>query len=312
MSVSCIEQMISNSPVESKILLYSARRALSVAEKERLSSLLRTPIDWECLTESATRHGTMPLLFRSLNSLPKSTVPGRQLRDIGRHFVRNALRSRKLTDELFRILDLLAHHGIVALPYKGPALAQAAYADPTLRISGDLDILVLQKDVPAALDLLLADGFCFHDKAVGRRCFDPRRDYHLELTHHGDRPPVELHWKFSDDLDFPIDPAEWFDALDSQQLAGRCIQVFPPAQTLIGLCLHGAKDLWNRLILLADVSEFIRYRPGLDWQRLLSLAATPDAQRMLSVALCLARDLMELDLPPIPSPKPWPGELPGA
>ena len=289
--------MVSNSPAESRILLYSARKSLSAAEKERLYGLLRTPIDWDYLTESATRHGTMPLLFRSLNSLPSSMVPGPQLRDVGRHFVSNAVRSRKLIREMFRILDIFASQGIVGLPYKGPVLSASAYGDPTLRISGDLDILIRREDVPKAMDLLISDGFCFHDKAIGRERFDPRSNYHLELTHHGDRPPVELHWKFSDDLDFPIDPAQWFEALDSQQVAGRRVGVLPPEKTLIGLCLHGTKDLWNRLILVADISEFIRYRPELDWQCLLGLATTPDALRMLSIALLLARDLMEVDLP---------------
>jgi len=289
--------MISNSRVESRVLLYCARRSLSAAEKDRLCVLMRDSVDWDYLTESAIRHGTMPLLFRSLNSLPSSMIPGPRLRDIGRHFVSNAVRSRKLISEMFHILDLFAGRGIVGLPYKGPVLSASAYGDPTLRISGDLDILVRQEDVPKAMDLLLSDGFCLHDQAIGRKRFDPRGDYHLELTHPGDRAPVELHWKFSDDLDFPMDPAQWFEALDCQQVAGRRVGVLRPEQTLIGLFLHGTKDLWNRLILVADISKFVRYRPDLDWQRLLGLATTPDALRMLSVALLLARDLMEVDLP---------------
>jgi len=198
---------------------------------------------------------------------------------------------------MFQILDLFARAGILGVPYKGPVLAASAYGDLTLRISGDLDILIRRQDVCKARDLLLCGGFGLHEKGIGRNCFDFRRLYHLEFSGDGENPPVELHWRFSDDLDFPTDPAEWFGQLDWQEVAGRRVQVLPPEQTLITLCLHGTKDLWNRLILVADISELIRRCPNMNWRRMLDLAATPDALRMLSIALRLAHDLMEVDLP---------------
>ena len=292
-----IKQMVCRSRVESRILLYTARRELSAAEQDRLSGLLGNQIDWNYLCESATRQGSMPLLFRQLNSLAGSAVPGRELRILGRHFVSNAVRSRKLSEVMFRILRAFAREGIVGVPYKGPALAAVAYGDLTLRISGDLDILILPQDIHKAKQLLLEGDFGLREKHDSRNHFSIKELYHLEFLGHGGNPPVELHWRFSDDLDLAVDLSEWFQRLHNQEIAGQQVRVLAPEETLISLCIHGTKDLWNRLILVADVSELIRSQPDMSWRRVLELAGTPDALRMLSICLLLVRDLMEVDLP---------------
>ncbi|HEY3839236.1 MAG TPA: nucleotidyltransferase family protein, partial [Bryobacteraceae bacterium] len=60
-----------------------------------------------------------------------------------------------LTAELFRILGLFNKSGIEVIPFKGPTLAVAAYGDLSLRMFADLDILVSEQDLDAAVDTLV-------------------------------------------------------------------------------------------------------------------------------------------------------------
>ena len=48
----------------------------------------------------------------------------------------------ELTRELARIMACLENHSVDAIPYKGPALAQAIYGDVAMRQFSDLDILI--------------------------------------------------------------------------------------------------------------------------------------------------------------------------
>jgi hypothetical protein len=280
-------------------MLYSARCRLSAEEKARLSSLLSSkPIDWKYLMDAATRHGVLPLLFRSLNSLPEPGVRGAELRRIGWVFMHNAVRCRALSAELLHLLDLLGSQAIQAVPYKGPALSAMVYGDMAMRMAGDLDILVQPSDAKKGVEILLADGFRLHRRAIGRAKLDLRHEYHLELASDVRRPPVELHWHFCNDLDFRPDLSQWWGRLIPLELEGRTVRIMPHEETLVTLCVHAAKELLNRMLLVADIAELIRTRPELDWQRILELAATPDVRRILRVCLLLARELMEVDLPP--------------
>src|SRR5262249_44131756 len=71
-------------------------------------------------------------------------------------------------------------------------------------------------------------------------------------------------------------------------LSGREILTLSAEDTLVALCIHGAKDFWARLIWIADISELIQSHPELEWDRVLRRAETLRAQRMVSLGLYLA------------------------
>jgi len=58
----------------------------------------------------------------------------------------NAARNVFLTNKLFEILNLFKKNDILALPFKGPVLAESVYGDLSLRQFVDLDILVHNHD----------------------------------------------------------------------------------------------------------------------------------------------------------------------
>jgi hypothetical protein len=184
---------------------------------------------------------------------------------------------------------------VEAVPYKGPALATFIYGDESMRIMGDLDLIVRPADVRPAMRALQSKGYSLRERAMGGHRLDLRNTYHLEFSHPA-RFPVELHWRFCDDLLFPVDWEQWRRRLVTVDLAGRAVKVLAPEETLLSLVLHGAKDLWNRLGMLTDVTELVRSRP-LDWSAILAATRGVDARRMLLVPFLAARELLALDLP---------------
>jgi len=65
----------------------------------------------------------------------------------------------RLTAELIRLLQRFSSEEIAALVVKGPVLAVRAYGDPARRGYGDLDLLVRQRDIRRATELMMAAGY---------------------------------------------------------------------------------------------------------------------------------------------------------
>ncbi|GAG91885.1 unnamed protein product, partial [marine sediment metagenome] len=84
----------------------------------------------------------MPLLYQSLKKTCPEAVPDDTLEQLRAYFLTNAKRNLFLTGKLLRLLELLKDNGILAVPFKGPVLAESVYGDLSLRQFADLDILV--------------------------------------------------------------------------------------------------------------------------------------------------------------------------
>jgi len=88
-----------------------------------------------------------------------------------------------------RALLLLSTHGISAVVLKGAAAGQY-YSKPSLRVYGDMDILVAPADYRKAFDLLCAEGYRNHGP------YDAPYDRHIGFTT-PEGQTLELHRRFS-------------------------------------------------------------------------------------------------------------------
>ena len=79
----------------------------------------------------------------------------------------NALRNTLMVRELAEVIQRLGAAGVPVMPLKGVALAASLYGDPTLRVCGDIDILVPRPLVGQAYHLLQAMGY--RGKSAARR-----------------------------------------------------------------------------------------------------------------------------------------------
>jgi hypothetical protein len=197
------------------------------------------------------------------------------------------------------LLALLERQGVLALPYKGPVLAQVAYGDVTLRQFVDLDLLVRRADMPKVKNLLLTLGYRLD------HAYTPKQEEsHLRFTcefsfSHTHWTMLDVHWRFAADyLGGGPDAARAFARRVPVSLIGKTVYTLSPADHFLVLCLHGAFHRWSQLFLITDVAHFIQAQPQWDWNAVLQEAAAGRMRRLVLLGLSLAQELLEAPLPP--------------
>jgi len=101
--------------------------------REVVDRALRSEVDWECLIRLALRHRLAPPLLAVLTSADAGLVPEEILDAL--RFYCSVLRehSEQLRTQLFQLLDALDRRSVVAVPFKGPVLADLLYGDIAFR-----------------------------------------------------------------------------------------------------------------------------------------------------------------------------------
>ena len=238
----------------------------------------------------------MSLLASAISQFEGNLAPpefANKIRQLHRAQVLSAL---QMTAELFRLVDRFRDAGLDIVLVKGPVLAVRAYGDTGARQYGDLDFLVRQKDMLRATELMIAAGYepeipaeaVSPDKIPGQYVFVRIASPLL----------VELHTErtmryFPRGL--PIE--EFFARRQSVSVDGHQITALAVEDELILICIHGAKHLWERLSLVADVAAFVARQTSLDWERSLATARSVGAERMMNTGLVLPSNLLGATLP---------------
>src|SRR2546425_893794 len=262
---------------------------------QKLAGLLG-PTDWDRLIILAEEHGVIGHLAACLRKLEEDSVPpgiGQALADRRRAQVFFSLR---LTAELFRLLESFASEAIGVLVVKGPVLAVQAYGDPAVRSYGDLDMLVRQRDIRRATELMSAAGYVAAvslsaidaGKIPGQYLFS-KPDSKLIVELHNDRTlryfPRRL----------PLE--EFFARQIRVCVDGHDAPALSVEDELVLICIHGAKHFWERLMWVADVAGLVTRETGIDWGRVADLAKALGAERMLHAGLHLATNVLGAQMP---------------
>jgi Uncharacterised nucleotidyltransferase len=289
---------------EAKLLVGCARVRIDAGQAERVRDLVRGGIDWGHLIELAEAHRVVPLLYWGLKIACPDAVPeitSGRLRDA---FHASAGHNLFLADELLTIIALLERHGICAVPFKGPVLAASAYGDLSLRQFGDLDVVIHERDIPEAGVLLESRGYRPMESWVqtgwGQNAtrLRTRVEYNRSFAARDGGCVVELHWAFAEPYNaFHPEKGPLWEHLRWVDLAGARVRTFAPEDSLLILCVHGARHRWNRLAWICDIAELCHAQPALDWRRALEEAQRLRVERILFLGLRLARDLLGIDLP---------------
>jgi len=295
--------------------------ALEAAAAQSMSG----QVDWQATCSVARLEGLAPLLYHVTRSKELSaSLPPEVDAELRWAYLGTARRNAILFHELVRLLPALADAGVQVLLLKGAALAQTVYGNVALRPMADLDLLVREKDVPAALRVLPALGYTITPPLVYRS------EVMLECQIGAEKAIVELHWSpfvppyyhYSGLIDWM-----WSTALPAADgLAPSSAWMLGVEAQLLHLCghiqLHHAGEGEARQLWLHDVAELIvHYRSEIDWDDLLARAQEYDlvlpTQRVVTQVMTeYWQYLAKEQAPPIPAGilgrlsglKPSPGE----
>jgi hypothetical protein len=284
---------------EKQLLVCCARTKLTPAGATAIRKILEGSLDWDYLLWEAEENSITPLLGRHLSAVAPAAAPAAAQEQLKKTCRANTVRCLYLTAELINILRLFRSQNIPAIPYKGPVLAAQAYADLALREFEDLDIILRQSDIPKAHEIVVSLGYkpkfdWILSPGAAASLVPGEYNYRDEPR----RAMVELHTELTL-RHFPVKPdiGAFIRNLAPVCLSDREIPTFTAEDLLPMLCIHGAKDFWERLSWIADVSELVQSHPALDWDRVLRFAQPLHATRMLNLGLALAERVLDASLP---------------
>ncbi|MBM9594022.1 nucleotidyltransferase family protein [Roseitranquillus sediminis] len=258
-------------------MLLLSRETLTPAEADRARALARSVTDWPMLVRTAMSKRCLPFVYRhvaALDLLPPEAPLRQEMKQITL-----VLASRWLSyAQAHRVFveTCLAPHGTPHLFFKGVSLARY-YAQPSLRTSRDIDVLVRQADVRPLIERATDAGYrVILDRRTGHlaKC---ARDVEAVLRYKRDVPlvspegiPIEVHADLWHGADF-VDSQTLLDRAETCSMAGIELRVMPTAELFVYLCHHHNRHLWSSLNWLADISA-IRSAPDFDEARAWSVA----------------------------------------
>jgi hypothetical protein len=272
----------------------------------------QSSFDAERLLDLAARHRVLPQLYAGLKRAEISLPPD-PLTHLRTYAQINAGKVLRLAGDLRRLVDEFDRARIPVIPFKGIILASQIYGDVSLRDVGDLDLLVGRHDIVRAADLLVSLGHhpifptaTPHEAAFLEELTGPRRTRYLlthcehHLVYDATRLNVDLHWAMSlREFSVSLDIQGLWNRAKRTTVAGREVLTLADEDLLIVLCLNGAKDCWERLDRVCDVSRLLaRSADTLDWPGVFAHATHAGVARMLRLGLHLASTLLGTPLPP--------------
>jgi len=284
---------------EDKLLLLCARTQLNPEIKSKFKKLLEKDLDWDYLTQRAFQHKLTPLLYWNLKEFQEE-VPENIFKSLKESFQENVKKNLLMLGELLKLLNLFEKHGLNVIPYKGPLLAIYAYKNLGLRQFDDLDIFIHKSDVLKVKEMLISYGYNPQFELKGfkeRRFIESQREY--KFKNPKTMISLEVHWQFqgvsfslSDDPLFLGDP----ENVEIVKISNKEISSLSPENMLLILCIHASGHYWDRLSWICDVSELIQSYE-INWEYILEKADKLGIKRLILVNLCLAVDLLDLNLP---------------
>jgi hypothetical protein len=276
--------------------------------------------DWRYFTLLARHHGVGPILYRALHERAAS-VPAEWLQIFKAEYVANAFHNQLAQTSVDEIAAAFSSERIPVIVMKGAALLRTLYDDPGLRILGDVDLLVDERDVERADTQLQARGLKLsvsdHAEELGSRC-------HYSLLYCWQQPrtiPVELHWRI-----FERYRPYVFD-LDAVRAHARPLPGMPPnvlvmapEHELAHLCLHLdrhaityrsliSRTNWCELLLLPqglgrlawlyDIALYLQRRSELiDWDSFVGTARRWAIDGRVYATLEMSRRALGVGPPP--------------
>ena len=271
-------------------------RWLALACTPGARTLEPPPTGWFQLLDLAERHRIGGLLWRRLApqsaSIPSSVAAGlkAQAQAITAANLRAAL-------ECQRVAAAFTDAGLPFLFLKGLALSWLAYGDSTVKMSRDIDLLVLPSAVAKAAECLGKLGY--EPQVPGRVASVP--DWHRRSKEsvwvEAGGTIVELHSRLNDNPRLMAQVTAITSARLVEVAPGIRLPTLQPPELLAYLAVHGASSAWFRLKWLADFANLLRKQPA-EFDQVYGSMLALGCDRAGGLALLLARRVFDVEVPP--------------
>lgn len=290
-------------PPELALVVACSRWPLGASEEREIRALAAAPIKWNLFLAWVQRNRIAPLVYHNLRQTACPLIPGAVVLQLQSEAARNALRVLMQIAEAARISRSLATAGIRSMVIKGPVLSQLAFGDPTLRESGDIDVVIDPARVTEGDRILAKAGYrrLVPDTELTPRLYEAYRRRRCQFTYYLETRNLflELHWRLTtNSLLMPLDARTSWSRSEPVRVGGASLATLPDEELFLYLCVHGSVHMWFRLKWLADIAALLqRLRPEVI-DRIASRARGLGLDRSFHQAMILSHELMVAPVPP--------------
>ncbi len=262
----------------------------------KISALVAVIPDADSFIGLAEAHGVLGHFTAGLAGIPGFQIPSPFLDSLRVHQRAHLLSNLAMTAELFRVLELFRQSEIECVVVKGPVLSLRAYGEPAVRQYADLDLLLRQKDIPRAAEILVDTGYDSRISAEAIRSRKIPGEYRFRAQ--DTEIILELHTENTlRYFPLPLPIEKYFESKTSLSLDGRPVPALSAEHEFVLISVHGATHFWERLMWICDIAAMVHNHRELDWNLIRRSAAEAGAERMLRVALLLAERSLGVPIP---------------
>jgi hypothetical protein len=283
---------------ELEVNLCCGRALIDPMAAEGVRLFIRNGLNWPDVVANAERHRLSPIVYEIITRTAQDLISPTQLNVLRGAAAPSTFVGMALLWELLHLHQLFEAAQILVIPYKGPVLAWVAYGSFTRREYSDLDFAVEQKYIPDVVAVLQSNGYLAQ--------FDPREAHaghdrsapgQYSFLSHPQKILAEFHTERTlRYFPIPINFQDLTSRLMTVKIGEQRLRTFSIEDTLVMLCVHGAKHFWERLGWVLDIAKLVTDQK-VDWTLATGIAARMESTRVLRLGLYLAHDLFDAPLP---------------
>jgi hypothetical protein len=232
------------------------------------------------------------LLRQADQDLPESVRAGAEQ---ARHFC--FARNLQLLALLDGIKQAFEAEDIPWIAMKGPVFTEQYTGDLSMRLSGDLDLLVAPADALRA-DAALKRAGIHPERPLERKLrtgWGRVRQFEHEYYSRSPRYLVELHWHLTGRCYEVVDVETALARAQTARTQAGSFPVLSPEDTLVYYALHAFARRWHRLYHV-QILDWILRKP-LDWNQVQDTIRNARKTRPVFLGLLLAHELFRSPLP---------------
>jgi hypothetical protein len=298
---------------EDTLVFLFSRVHLNEAEVSSMEALLKAPLDWDYIFEKSQKEGISSLAYYHLYNFQTKGLVIQHLTQLKDLYYRNSLNNIMILEEVKKVLRTCNEEKIKAIVLKGAFLAENIYKNSAFRTMSDIDILIKKEDLSGVNKILNSLGFLssanFQDAL--RNALPSSLNSLVYRRKSGGKFFVHLHWHLInttwplDSLVNKIDMKRIWSCAQATRIGGIDALTLAPHHLLLYLAQHSFNHSFDRLILLSDIIETVRYyKEILNWDLVVEEAERFNVSAVLYYSLSFTSHVLRFEIPELERLKP--------
>ncbi len=291
-----VENVLKLSP-ELQLLIWSVRvddLFVELAEKYFYSE--SPVVDIQKLLKLSHLKGLTPLLYSKMKALDPKKINKRFTKAFKDIYFSTISDNMKLSNNIWRAVNLLRNNGLDPIPYKGPTLGIIAYGDIALRSSADIDIMIHNFEFEQAINIFVNNGYSIpvsSKKKIIKYTYKTWRDINLEKGEYH----FDIHQQIEKGPEFFRPDDDAFKSCIKVKLNKKEIKTFSPEETLVIMAINCASDGYGSFKHYRDITGIIIKNPDLNWEKVFFSAGKKKSLKIVKISLKFSKLFCGLKLP---------------